>query len=170
MRQPFDTDLGFALFSIFLMMAPPRRIRDLAKTSGIPWTQLETLAVEGHWQPRAALWDEHLAGIARTTIERVTEETAEAVARRQLTLTRRMQTLADREFAALEKLQAQAPDMTGTLSPRDAMRLAVNGIRLERLIMGEVTDRTETAAPDVSALSVEELREARRLQAKAGVR
>ncbi len=167
-RQPFDGELGWSLFSDYLMLPLPRKTQELAKRRGLAWTQIETLAAEGHWKARAAYWDDHLAEIRTSTIERVTEETAEEVAKRQLSLTRAMQRLAAAEIAALER--AQGPDaMPGTIPARDAMRFAVNGIRLERLIMGESTDRTETI-PDVSGLSLEELREARRLQEKAGVR
>jgi hypothetical protein len=138
--------------------------------AGFPltWTQLESMAGAAHWSARAALWDEHLSAIRTSTIERITEETAEEVARRQLTLTRRMQRVADRELTKLEKMGAEN-DFPGVVTARDALRLAANGIKLERLIMGEATDRTEVG-PDLSALSLDDLRQLQGIQAKAGVR
>lgn len=165
-RQPFDTDMGWTLFSDYLMLPVPRRLSKLREF--LPRYELERMAKECYWPERAALWDEHLADIRTTTIERVTEETAAEVAKRQLTLTRTMQSLAGKEFAAIARTY-RGEDMPGNLSARDAIRLANYGIRLERVIMGEVTDRVEVG-PDLSALSVEQLRTLRELQTKAGVR
>ena len=167
-RQPFDTDLTWALFSDYLALAIPRRLQDI-RPAGYTWTQIERFAAENFWRERAAMWDDHLAEIRTLTIERVTEETAEEVARRQLTLCKAMQELAGLEINSLLKLARKAGDYPGTIQPRDALRFAANGVRLERLIRGEATERTETG-PDVSTLSLEELRAARDLQAKAGIR
>jgi hypothetical protein len=168
-RQPFDSDIGFALFGDFLVLPLPRRLSSLVRPDGpLTLRQIERIAHEAHWQARASFWDEHLANIRTTTIERVTEETAEDIARRQLGLTRRMQRLADGELVKLEKLMMQN-DFPGLLTARDALRLGDRGIRLERLILGEATERTEVG-PDLKALSIEDLREMRRLQAKAGIR
>lgn len=168
-RQPFDTELSFALFGDFLALPLPRRLSDLNRP-GCPLTyqQIGAFARECFWSSRAAFWDEHLAHIRTSTIERVTEETAEEVARRQLSLTRLMQSVASRELGKLQKI-GEENDFPGVVMPKDAIRLATLGIRFERLILGEATERTE-AGPDVTGLSLEELREVRRLQAKAGIR
>lgn len=165
-RQPFETDLGFALFGEYLGLPLPRQLTKLRQHQ-LTWSQLSETAFNGHWKERAALWDEHLAKIRSETLERVTEETAAQVAARQVRLTKRMQSIADLELAKLERVVAQN-DFTA-VELRDVIRLALNGIKLERLVRGEVTERVETG-PEVGALSLEELREARRLQAKAGIR
>jgi len=167
-RQPWDTDLTWALFSQFLALPVPRRLQDLCRSSRLGWTQLETYSREGWWRERAAWWDDHLAQIHTSTIERVTEETAEQVARRQLTLIRDMQELAHLEIGALLKMARQANGFAGVIQPRDALRLAVSGVRLERLVRGE--DPEEVQIPDVSGLSLDELRSAAALQQKAGIR
>lgn len=165
-RQPWDTDLGFALFQDYLAQAQPRTVKP---AGGLSWAQVEAMARDCYWWARAALWDDHLAEIREQTIERVTEQTAEEVARRQLALTRDLQELASLEIGALRKVAKTANGFPGAIQPRDAIRAALVGIRLERLIMGEATDRTEVG-PDLSNLDADDLRRLREIQAKAGVR
>lgn len=168
-RQPWDSELGWSLFGDYLMLPAPRKLRDIAKRSGYPETFLRDLARQAYWPERAAFWDEHLSDLRTKTIERIVEETAEEAARRQLTLTRTMQRLAGMEFEKLFSLASREGEAPGILTPREAIRLADRGIILERLVMGEATDRPE-AGPNLDGLSLEDLREARRLQDKAGVR
>lgn len=140
----------------------------MLKGCPLNWSQLEAMASNTFWDARASLWDEHLSAITLATIERVTEETAQQVAQRQLALTRSMQRLATRELKALEKVAAEN-DFPGIITPRDALRLGMTGIRLERLIMGEATDRVETG-PDLSKLSDDDLAAMADIQARAGIR
>ncbi len=168
-RQPWDTELGWCLFGDYLVLPDrPRRMRDL---KGHPLTdyQLAEIARVAWWQARAALWDEHLAQIRTSTIERVTEETAEQAARRQVLLARRMQRVADKELSKLEAMGSENAFPLLEVTARDIARLGTNGIRLERLVMGEATERVAEVM-DLSALSLDELRQLRALQDKAGVR
>ncbi len=167
-RQPFDTEVSFALFGDFLTASPPRHLGRMAERAGYPAEVIRGFAKDAFWVERAALWDEHLAEIRTSTIERVTEESAAEVAKRQLALTRRMQRLANRDLSIIEK-QGAENDFLSPIEHKDLIRLAVNGIKLERLIMGETTDKIETG-PDLSNWSIEDLRALRELQAKAGVR
>lgn len=168
--QAGEPELAFRLFQQFCSMPAPRVLRDMLRTPGFPmsWEALDRTAWEWFWNDRAKHWDAHLADLYTRTIERVTEETAEEVARRQLRLTKSMQELAEIE---IDKLLAvsRMNDAPGTVTPRDALRLAANGMRLELLVRGDPTERVETV-PDVSAFSAEDLRALRRLQDRAGVR
>lgn len=168
-RAPGESDLGFALFQQFLTLDPPRDLRRLAKASPLSRDDLECLSRDWEWSARVRFWDDHLSRLYTSTVERHTEETAREVAERQLGLTGAMQELAHLEIRALLKMRRESGDVAGVVTPRDALRLAANGIRLERLIRGETTEKVETT-PDVSKFGVDELRTLRELQARAGVR
>lgn len=164
-RQPFDTDLTWLLFQDYLALAKPRSLRALAQKGGpLGWTQLETLALDDGWVMRARAYDANLDRLRQETIEREVQETAKQVAKRHATTARKAVTLAGLE---LDKLlaAAQQGDMPGLLSPRDVIRFLALGVRTERLVLGEATDQVE-ARVDLSGLSVEELRELRKLQEK----
>lgn len=169
-RQPWDTELGWSLFGDYLILPVPRRLQTIASKSGYPLVTIKGWAKAGYWAERAGLWDDHLADIRTTTIERVTEETAEEVARRQLTLTRTLQRVASLEIEKLFAEVSREGSAMGTMTPREALRFAERGIILERLILGEATERTDTGSNPMDQLNVEELRQARALQEKAGIR
>lgn len=168
-RQPWDSELGWSLFGDYLILPLPRRLQSIVTKSGYPMTVIRDMAKACYWVERAALWDEHLGDIRTKTIERIAEETAADAARRQLSLTRTMQRLASLEFEKLFSLATRDGEAPGILTPREAIRMADRGIILERLVMGEATDRPE-AGPNLDGLTADDLRQLRALQDKAGVR
>jgi hypothetical protein len=168
-RQPFDTDLSWALFSEYLMLPPPRRLQDLARQGRTLTTyQLETLAFEDGWAKRAYAWDQHLDQLRFQTVEQVVQEDARTRAERQGRVGKKLQRLAelvtDQNIALAEK----AGGFDSGITLRDAIRAAAVGVRIERIALGDTTDKIETVGPDLSAFTVEELREIQRLQEKAG--
>lgn len=170
-RQPFDTDLTWPLFQEYLAMPPPRRLGDLAKRPRFPltWAQLETLAWEDGWKLRADCWDAHLDQLRIQTIEKVTEEDARSRAERQARGGKMLQELGTLTVGRLIKILKTNPDFGSTeVTTRDAIRAIGIGVRVERLALGDVTDRVDTG-PDMSKLSVEDLRALRELQEKAGM-
>lgn len=163
-----EDERSFALFQQYLAEPLPRDIRRLARLSRLSYSVLDSLAFQWEWQARARLWDDHLDAIRRRTIESYTEENARNVAERQLRLLTRMQRLAENETDKLLEI-AEANNAPGVITPRDIVRMATMGIRLERLIRGEVTERHEVG-PDLSSLSLDDLRAIRSAQAKIGIR
>jgi hypothetical protein len=168
-RQPWDTEIGWALFGDYLALAPPRRLRAIAAKSGYGDLYIRTLARETYWEARAACWDEHLADLRKRTIENAIEESALECARRQMKLARQMQKLAGLEIGKLFAMASRDGEAPGVITAREALRFADRGIILERLVMGETTDRTEVG-PNLDGLSLDDLRQMRALQDKAGVR
>ncbi len=169
-RQPFDTDLSWSLFQEYLALPPPRRLADAARGPGrvLTWAQLETLAWEDGWKERAARWDEHLDAMRIATVEQVVQEDAKARAERQGRAGRKLQRLGELEVDRLIKLLERTPGYdTGTIQVRDAIRAIGIGVRVERLALGDSTEKIDTG-PDLSQFSVEELRQLQDLQAKAG--
>lgn len=164
-RQPFDTDLRWALFQDFLALRMPRNLRELArKGSPLTWSELEAAAMEDGWHLRAKAWDQHLDRLRQQTIEHEIQESAKEVAKRHAKAAKMAVELAARELTKYLSASREG-DMPGLLQPRDVIRFLSLGIRSERLVIGEATDRVDTG-PDVSQLSVEELRELAKMQAK----
>lgn len=168
LRQPFDSDLAWALFQDYLSLPPPRSFGDLAQRPSFPLTlhRLQTLAREDGWVLRAQAWDAHLDELRVSTIERVTQEDAAARAERQGRVGRKLQRLGELEVDKLIKVLERPNDHPGVIQVRDAIRAIGIGVRVERLALGDSTDKIETG-PDLSKLSVEDLRNLREMQEKS---
>lgn len=164
-RQPCDTPVTWALFQDFLSLPVPRRLVDLAKRPGCPlsWADLQRVAWEDGWNIRAEAWDAHLDRLRIQTVERVTQEDAEARARRQGALARKLQTLGELELDKLLNQARRDVGGFGLVQVRDIIRAIAVGVRTERLALGDVTDRIEQG-PDLSGLSLDELRQIREMQ------
>ena len=152
-------------------MAPadrPRSFRRMAKSWGLPWTEVEASARDNFWKDRALAWDAHLDRVRVDAAEAYAEETGRDVARRHLRPLQKALALAERELDKFLDASAGC-EMPGLLTPRDVIRILVQGVKVERLIRGDTTEKVAVEeGPDLSALSVDELRALRDLQAKAG--
>jgi hypothetical protein len=166
-RQPFDGDLSWFWFQQYLTLPAPRRLSQL-RDVGCPLslTQLKNLEWDDGWKARATLWDAHLDQLRRTTIESVVQEDARMRAERQMRQARKLARLGALELDKLLQIAAKPESGAGLIQPRDITRMIAIGVRTERLAAGDVTDRIETG-PDLSKLSVEELRQLRELQEKS---
>jgi hypothetical protein len=148
-------------------MGPVRQLLQLAKRPGCPysWHQIENVAFEFAWKERAKARDAYLDNLRQSTIESEIVEDAKAIAKRHGKAARRAFNVADREFTLLEKAM-NAQTMHGLLSPAEARRLLETAIKTERLLMGEATEIVSNT-PDLSHLTLEELRELRAIATKA---
>lgn len=166
-RQPFDTDLTWVWFQLFLTLPRPRSLSAL-RGADCPLTlrQLQILDFEDGWTARVVAWDQHLDALRFQTIEEVTKEDARARAERQAKIARKMTRLGELELDKLLAVVEKPHTGAGMIAPRDATRMIVMGIRTERLVLGETTEKTESG-PDLSGLTIEELRTLRVMQEKA---
>ncbi len=166
-RQPCDTDLSWVLFQEFLSAPIPRRLADLARKNSCPmtWHQLESVAFEDGWKGRAAAWDQHLDNLRTETIEKVVREDAQQRAERQGRAGKKLQRLGEIEIDKLITALERPGEAHGLITVRDAIRAIGIGVRVERLALGDSTDKIETG-PDLSKLSVDDLRKLREIQEK----
>lgn len=116
--------------------------------------QIERWGAQHHWQDRLA---------DREREARRQDALAEVAALREMNTRHAREGMALQQ-RALRRLQALAND---EMSPALAVRALAEGIRLERLGRGEVTDRTETERPDDDPLAGFSLAELRGLAALA---
>jgi hypothetical protein len=168
-RQPFDTDLSWACFQLYLAQPIPRRLIDVAKAPSCPvsWAQLQTLCWEDGWIDRARAFDMHLDALRVQTIEQVTREDAAQRAERHGKLARKLQTLGEHELDKWIKVASRPDGMPGLIQVRDVLRLIDRGVRTERLALGESTDKIDTGTELVAGLSIEQLRDLRKIQEAA---
>jgi hypothetical protein len=159
LRQPCDTATSWPWASEFINAGPSRSLATLAKRDGCPWTanQLGLVAHEGLWRERALAWDTHLRDLRVMTIEAVVEEDARSLAKKHGKPLAMMRGLAERELELLTEAQRKS-NILGIINPGLIVRMLETAIKYERLLIGEVTDRVQTAGPDLSKLSIEEIR------------
>lgn len=176
-RQPFDSDISWPVFHRYLMQERrPRSLQVLVK-EGCPytWGQIQDQAWRDAWAERARAWDAigeveaegAYLGAVRSKAAAAGETMGER-SKRQAALGRRLQAVSNRTLDQLERTLERAPDFP-ILTPRELIRAADIGVRIERTAMGENDAPTDGNGPDLSALTVDELREWRRLMAKAKV-
>lgn len=169
-RQPFDTDLSWALFQDYLTSPVPRSLSALARRPGCPlsWSQIESVAWEDGWKERASAWDSHLDRLRIQTVEQVVQEDARARAERQGRQGKKLARLGELAVDRLTRILEANPEFGATeVTTRDAIRAIGIGVRTERLALGDVTEKIEMG-PDMSGYSLEELRTIQQLQQKAG--
>jgi hypothetical protein len=102
------------------------------------------------------------------TVEQVVREDARTRAERQGLAGRKLQKLGTLVVDRLIKILEQNPDFGSTeVQIKDAIRAIGIGVRVERLALGESTDKVETV-PDLSGLGLDELRKLREIQERVG--
>lgn len=160
-RQPFDTDVSWPVFQRFLLM-DPRSLQGLLRgPCPYTWAQLQDIAWSTHWKERVELYDSHAWKEAERIKRKANLDDVKASSR----IRSKMQQLAEKELDRLIRIAAQSNDL-GSLMPRDVARFAEAAFKMDRLLRGEDTERI-TTGPDLSSLSVEDLRELRRMTKKA---
>lgn len=166
--QPCDTAETYHWFLLYsTALAAPRDVTQLQRMGcRIPVPKLLQLEETQAWQLRAECYDRHLAEIRLQTIERETETLAQAAARR-MQAARSLTMLGAAEVERLAKRASLTPEHPGSIDPALAVRAVVQGIKAEHLVSGMPTARIEEVDDRaLDALSVDELRTMRDLQAK----
>lgn len=146
-----DTEASWAAFKHFRDTQRPRpELKALGEALGYPAQLIYDWSSRCLWRERIVEFDRHLDRIA----VRAAETEVQRTARRHLKLARSMQELGGTAIAkakALEKSYQAAP----YLNPREAVRAVVEGVKIDRLVNGLVTERTGDEF-DYSQLSPEE--------------
>jgi hypothetical protein len=102
-------------------------------------------------------------------VEQVVQEDARMRAQRQGRQGKKLARLGELAVDRLIKILELNPDFgSGEVPLKDAIRAIGIGVRVERLALGDTTDKIETG-PDLSNLSLDDLRKLREIQEKAGI-
>ena len=167
LRQPYDTDDSFEAFVVF-RDTRPRKIR--ASAWDIPkhmeWCRANL------WRERAAAWDAYLDEVHTNAVAKEVQESSADKTKRHMELLQMTHELVAREIAKHLKLSMTNDAPGGVLPPHVLAKFMDMSVRLERLIMGEPTERigVDDEGPDLSALTPEELVAYRAMMLKAARR
>lgn len=174
-RQPCDTERRWFGFVVFRELVPPRtlgachaRLAELDPSGRWNLKAIHGWSSQDGWFDRVAAYDRWLDQERVASVSELLNEDARDRASRHVGLLRDMQELASR--ACREILQDARSGQRLRWAPREIARVVKEAITLERLVFGEVTERTQTDVGfDLSRLSIDEIQELRMLEAKAGV-
>ncbi len=165
--QPFETEEQHQAFALFLSL--PSRMRNMTEVSrhcAMSRQEVLDLSMAHHWQHRISRYDAFVRGANRDRLR----ETAQDRAGRHLAIIDKGLEVAEREYNNLltrqRALDAQDAQVS-LLKPGELQALVNNLIKLERLVVGEATERIEETEYDLSQFTHEELIEWRRLMDKA---
>lgn len=121
----------FAAFALYRDLGPTRSKKLVAEESGYSRARLEDIASKYRWNERALAYDRELDRMRQAATKLETFN----MASRQARLGLKMQTLAEKRIDRY----AGSPELQESLTPNDVVRLASEGVRIERLAEGETT-------------------------------
>lgn len=166
-RAEGEPDEAFAWWVAYRDQPPPRRLYRLRR----PGVVIPTLGVKHelcntwNWIARAKAWDDHLDALRQSEAEAVIGQSARDIAVQEKTLISRVRELALME---VEKLLDTAAECEASSVPAPlTLKLAEAAIKLARLDRGETTENVGVAGPDLSKLTIDEVRLLLALEKKA---
>lgn len=164
--QPgIDTPDSWPIFTWYMQLAPPRRLKPVALAFGLTVQQLNRWAAHSLWVERANAWDRHLAKMRNAAAEDLYGQDGKAVAQAYLETVRTQKAVLDDQLDKLVRECAESPERR-VLKPNEIVRLSVETLRAERLLRGQATEIIGEEL-DLSQLSDEELAAYEALHAKA---
>ena len=159
-RQEWDTEKSWEAFQLYLHMSTPRNMSKLCRETHLAEHSVREWSANGAWVERVAAYDRHLAKIQT----RAAESEVAKRARRHVRAAQLVEELGTTEIRKTLK-RARALDLEA-VPARQAAKLVETGIKLQRLVSGEVTERVGEEL-DYSKFTDEELETFRALVAKA---
>lgn len=166
-RQPCDDERAWRAFVVFRDGLQPRSLLDVVKATGDPLRVAKQWHDDNAWELRVVAFDQYLDNARTKQVAMVTGEDARLRAARHLHLLQDVQDVVAATLADWKRRVAYGEVVID--NPREVVRAIKEMVTLERLIAGEVTERTEShTKSDLTRLSVDELEALKRLQEKAG--
>ena len=130
-RQPKEPDSAWMAFLLWRDAGPTRSRKQTAELVGKSKTTIDGMAAKWNWVERAASYDSHMDDVR----VKAQEDAIVQMSKRQIALARGLQNLGGSVIIDLVKRAAAGEKIN--VSADTARRLASDGIKLERLIMGE---------------------------------
>lgn len=160
-----ESDIAYFLFQEYLKLQRPRKLKHLAELQEKSYEHIRRYSAANNWLARAREWDRE---VEEAEVFAMKGEAAR-VAVEHMEVLKTARTLATTN---LWKLMEEATSTKGaTISARDTMRILKDAISLERLIVGQATDRTEARVDsvDMTGMSSGEIEQLTALLEKAGL-
>lgn len=162
-RQENEPELGYEAFKGYCFQTPPRRLKHASVRHST--AELSALFNEWRWDERVLAWDRHVERIRVAEREALLKQDEKDRLAKWKTTLETVGALVDREMAKLLS-ESEKSQMSGLIKPSDLNKLMVSWITMQRLIHGESTENVNVQDDRLEKLSLDELRELQRLQAK----
>jgi hypothetical protein len=165
-RLQGEGEVPYELFQIYLRCKKPRTYDQVADQSGRAYQTIAGYGTKFEWIDRARAYDN--AGV-RAEDNAVLNARAK-IEKEQLAVLREMRDLGIAEIKRRLKMFTEEPNGNHGVSARDAVALVKESVMLERLIIGEATERTERTVKslDLSKLTADEAQTMMSLLEKIG--
>jgi hypothetical protein len=161
-RSDLDTNHTWPLFVLYRDLPPSQRsIAETARRSGENAAWLARVARDAVWKARAVDYDRYRD--KRLCHLRLADD-RQMMKRHSDIVRGALEVVAIEVGKVLE--QARSPDRSSTIRVRDLVRLGEWAMKYERLTHGEATENVREVV-DLSAMTDDELKDLKRLQAKA---
>jgi len=168
LRQPCDTESRWRAFQAYRDQPPPRTVRGASEALGGQQKRtLEYWSTECMWPERCEELDRYLEAQRVAVVVDVLKEDARETAAEHIGQLREARDIAVAVVRQWAKKLERGETIEGW-SPNDVRQMIRDTITLERLVRGEATERVEHGLVDLSKLSVDDMSELKRLEAKAG--
>ena len=136
----------YSLFRDYLRVGPSRRLKDFSKSTGYSRTQILRVANKWRWVHRADEHDAFRERMQAEATERELRQSVEAIAKMESAtvkdLVRVGRAMAKRLKHRMREDMREDPKLT--FHPETVAKYAEMTIKLERLMRGEVTERTDS--------------------------
>jgi hypothetical protein len=162
-RQDGEPDAAYDAFKGYVFQAPPRRL--IHTSVKLRTSEVSALFNEWRWAERALAYDRHVASIALEEREALLREDERDRTAAHLRMLKGVQQVINREIAKLVR-DTEKSEAFGTVKVSDLNKLLNTAITLERLVHGESTANVAAVDASLERLTLDELRELQRLQAK----
>lgn len=162
-HEPGETDEHFDAFRVYLKQEPPRKVAIVATQMQQKRGKIYLWSKKHRWIERAMRWDNAVAQMEGAEL---------ADQRLQLTLAHmrmlgKLRIVAEHNIDRLLMACTEDCDKDAKISTKTLIMLLEKIVHYERLIVGDVTDRTQTDAQiDVTRLTEDELLQIKAIEAK----
>jgi len=161
-RQDGEPEAAYEAFKGYVYQLPPRRLVHSSVKHGS--AELSALYNDWRWSERALAYDRHVQKIRDEERDALLRQDEKERTASQIALLKGLEEVANRELAKLIN-DSKNTQVSGLVKVADLNKMVGQIILMRRLIHGESTENVDVNV-DLKKLSVEELRELQRLQAK----
>jgi hypothetical protein len=148
-RRDTESDSQYAAFRLYLSFPPPRpSLPEVARRVGKSTITIRRYSADHKWAARTRDWDNRLANIHAGVAAEIAVEDADKITREHLAAIRTMRELGHLVLAQSLDI-ARKTGRAEDVPPRVAGALIRDAVTLERLVLGDATERTETRAQDL---------------------
>ncbi len=162
-RQDTEPEIAYEAFKGYCFQTPPRRMQHASVKHGM--AEVSALYNEWNWKERALAWDRHMDRIRVEQRENLLKQDEKDRLEKMMVVLETTGEVLSREMAKLLR-ESEKSTMSGLVKPADLIKMSTMWITMQRLIHGQSTENVNVQDERLEKLSLDELRELQRIQAK----